>query len=116
VGRFVIEWGVNQRLLVTPLDRPVKPGDGKFRMKSTIPVMRGLGPLLSGLKFDYELPCGLWSAVRSVIAPADTRRLILARRSFIASMFTSGMMIAASVRRSGQMASKGYARSGMGRR
>jgi hypothetical protein len=70
-------------------------------------VVRGFGPLLSGLKFDYELSCGLWSAVRSVIAPADTRRLILARRSFIAPMFTSGMMIAASVRRSGQMAPKG---------
>jgi hypothetical protein len=38
------------------------------------------------------------------MAPADTRWLIIAKCSFMASMFTSGMIIAAPMLRSGQIA------------
>jgi hypothetical protein len=51
------------------------------------------------------------SRTSTAIAPTETCRLISTRCSFIASMLTSGMMIAAPVLRSGQMAPNKYAHS-----
>jgi hypothetical protein len=45
------------------------------------------------------------------MAPTETLRLISAKCSFMASTFTSGMMIAAPVLRSGQIAPNRYAHS-----